>query len=190
LRPQCGIGRCRRESYDCDPAHCMPGEPTAERCNYLDDDCNDEVDEGDDLCPVGSACLAGKCVVTEGVAGTAGAGATGTGGATAAGAGGQPSSGGVGGGTAGGAADGATSGAGGVTMPAAGGSASGATGSGATGSAAVGPTSEPATTESGSGCAIGERHSRSGGFIAMLLVLGVAWVRARRRDAVARRRRP
>jgi MYXO-CTERM domain-containing protein len=36
-------------------------EPTAEKCDALDNDCNGEVDEGE-LCPVGQICVRGSCV--------------------------------------------------------------------------------------------------------------------------------
>jgi hypothetical protein len=32
-----------------------------EKCNALDDDCDDETDEGDDLCPKGEICVRGRC---------------------------------------------------------------------------------------------------------------------------------
>jgi hypothetical protein len=75
VRPQCGIGWCRRESRTCSMADCTPGEPQPERCNLLDDDCNDDVDDGD-ICPTGSVCLAGKCVAVSGDPSVAGSGGT------------------------------------------------------------------------------------------------------------------
>jgi hypothetical protein len=35
-----------------------------ETCNFLDDDCDGDLDEGD-LCPEGQACLAGECRNTQ-----------------------------------------------------------------------------------------------------------------------------
>lgn len=60
VRPVCGEGWCRRESYTCDIEDCIPGTPVEETCNFMDDDCDGEVDEGD-LCPSGHECLAGQC---------------------------------------------------------------------------------------------------------------------------------
>jgi MYXO-CTERM domain-containing protein len=37
-------------------------QPSAEKCNALDDDCNGEVDDGDDLCDAGKVCDRGRCV--------------------------------------------------------------------------------------------------------------------------------
>jgi len=61
VRPICGVGWCRRESSSCDLEHCTPGRPSEERCNFLDDDCDGDVDEGEGLCPAGEQCLAGEC---------------------------------------------------------------------------------------------------------------------------------
>lgn len=79
--------------------------PTAETCNNLDDDCNGQVDDTFNLqtdamncgacgtqCPAGNTCMAGKCMMQGGAAGTppvagAGAGGAGAGGAGAGGAG-------------------------------------------------------------------------------------------------------
>ena len=66
VRPQCGVGWCTRDSVSCEAERCTPGTPSEEKCNFLDDDCDGEIDEGD-LCAVGSACLAGRCVVLEDV---------------------------------------------------------------------------------------------------------------------------
>jgi hypothetical protein len=168
LRPQCGIGRCLRESYDCDPAHCTPGPVLTEFCNNLDDDCDGEVDNGD-LCPVGSACLAGGCVVTTGDGGSAGVPPV-TGGATAnAGAAGSVAS----GGTTGGAT---TAGSGGVVPSA------GAGGAGATGGASAGRGATPSTlpvASSGGGCAVSSRGGTAPGLGAAFCWM-VAW-RLRRR---------
>lgn len=60
VRPVCGVGWCRRESRTCDIKDCTPGEPVEEVCNFLDDDCDDEIDEGN-LCGNGFECLAGEC---------------------------------------------------------------------------------------------------------------------------------
>lgn len=60
VRPICGIGWCRQESPTCNIEDCIPGEPSEEVCNFADDDCDDEVDEGI-LCPQGEECLAGMC---------------------------------------------------------------------------------------------------------------------------------
>jgi MYXO-CTERM domain-containing protein len=37
-------------------------QPSAEKCNALDDDCNGEVDDGDGLCDAGKVCDRGRCV--------------------------------------------------------------------------------------------------------------------------------
>jgi hypothetical protein len=111
VRPQCGVGACRRESDSCDAADCTPGLPQPERCNYRDDDCNGDVDDGTP-CPEGSACLDGACVMLEGGTGgsTSGAGGVGVGGTNdAAGGGGSDTS--SGGATAGApSGDGSTAG--------------------------------------------------------------------------------
>lgn len=62
VRPQCGVGWCRRNSNSCEPEDCVPGEPSPEVCNLLDDDCDDLVDEGEDLCDAGEACQQGQCL--------------------------------------------------------------------------------------------------------------------------------
>jgi hypothetical protein len=173
LRPQCGEGRCRRESYDCDAAHCAPGVPIPERCNYLDDDCNGEVDDGE-LCAAGSACLAGKCVVTEGVGGGAGGPATGTGGAAVTGGAGPAS--------AGSASDGATggtgsTGGGGVPSSAGGSSDGGFSNTGNPGGASV---PDPAVTSSG--CALAVRELPSARFGAVLGLVAMLFGMRRRRS--------
>jgi len=101
VRPQCGVGSCRRESPTCDAKNCVPGAPAAETCNALDDDCNGEVD--DNACPGGQTCDANQCVPAEGTGGTGGGG-QGSGG-TLGGAGGVSGTGGTPG-TGGRAADG------------------------------------------------------------------------------------
>jgi hypothetical protein len=56
----CGTGECRRTVTNCEgtgPGSCTPGAASAEVCNGLDDDCDDEVDEGLDVmvsCGVGA----------------------------------------------------------------------------------------------------------------------------------------
>jgi hypothetical protein len=60
VRPQCGVGWCRREATSCDEATCFPGQPQQEECNLLDDDCDDAIDE-DAPCPAGEACVVGEC---------------------------------------------------------------------------------------------------------------------------------
>jgi hypothetical protein len=45
----CGTGACQRTTAECNmgtPVMCMPGTPTAETCNDIDDNCNGPVDEG------------------------------------------------------------------------------------------------------------------------------------------------
>ena len=45
------------------PPTCKPTiEPSAEKCDNLDNDCNGMVDDGDGLCPSGEVCMQGKCV--------------------------------------------------------------------------------------------------------------------------------
>jgi hypothetical protein len=46
LRPQCGVGLCRRESVTCRVEDCVPGLPVPELCNGADDDCNGAIDDG------------------------------------------------------------------------------------------------------------------------------------------------
>lgn len=60
VRPYCGEGACQRESRSCSVEDCTPGEPSEETCNFVDDDCDGELDEGD-LCSEGLLCLAGAC---------------------------------------------------------------------------------------------------------------------------------
>jgi len=64
VRPQCGEGWCRRESVNCDPDNCAPGEPREEICNFFDDDCDGLLDE-DVPCPEGESCQAGECRAVE-----------------------------------------------------------------------------------------------------------------------------
>jgi len=86
VRPQCGEGWCRRESLNCDPAACTPGEPRDEECNLFDDDCDAVVDE-DAPCPAGLSCQAGECrpadepgALDDGGSGEAGSGEVSSGG--------------------------------------------------------------------------------------------------------------
>ncbi len=60
VRPQCGVGWCRRDAWSCNAEDCEPGEPTEERCNLFDEDCDGLVDE--DSCPVGEVCSDFECV--------------------------------------------------------------------------------------------------------------------------------
>jgi len=62
VRPQCGVGWCRRNANTCDASDCEPGEPEPETCNFLDDDCDDELDEGM-ICGDGYVCERGTCEV-------------------------------------------------------------------------------------------------------------------------------
>src|SRR5262249_10155622 len=55
VRPTCGLGWCRRESWSCNVADCTPGEPREEECNAFDDDCDDVLDEGA-TCEAGLSC--------------------------------------------------------------------------------------------------------------------------------------
>jgi uncharacterized protein (TIGR03382 family) len=60
VRPQCGIGWCRRDAWSCNAEDCDPGDPVAELCNLLDDDCDGPIDE--DTCPSGQVCAELACV--------------------------------------------------------------------------------------------------------------------------------
>jgi len=60
VRPQCGLGWCRRQSLSCSPADCHPGPPMAETCNAFDDDCDGELDNN--ACPSGYTCAGEACV--------------------------------------------------------------------------------------------------------------------------------
>lgn len=90
VRPQCGEGWCRRESINCDPAACTPGEPRDEECNLFDDDCDAVVDE-DAPCPADLACQAGECRAADAPGGLddGGSGASGEPGSGSGGAGGS-----------------------------------------------------------------------------------------------------
>jgi hypothetical protein len=64
VRIVCGVGLCARYASGCD-GQCTPGEPLAESCNGYDDDCDDIVDNGDDLSLCGAPglrCVGGKCL--------------------------------------------------------------------------------------------------------------------------------
>jgi len=61
VKPACGLGWCRRESWSCSIDDCMPGEPRPEECNAFDDDCDDVLDEGVD-CGAGLVCQEGYCI--------------------------------------------------------------------------------------------------------------------------------
>jgi hypothetical protein len=107
VKPTCGVGWCRRESWSCKEEDCTPGDPRTEECNAFDDDCDDSIDEGAE-CGAGKMCEAGYCVPDAPASGASGAGgqgaAAGQGGAAGkAGASGQGGTAGVN--TAGGASD-------------------------------------------------------------------------------------
>ncbi|MFO7178900.1 MAG: putative metal-binding motif-containing protein [Pseudomonadota bacterium] len=60
-------GACAAGLTDCSdgggPPACRPAvQPTAERCDNVDNDCNGMVDDGEGLCPEGRHCFQGKCV--------------------------------------------------------------------------------------------------------------------------------
>ena len=77
VKPTCGVGWCRRESWSCDVEDCEPGEPRIEESNSFDDDCDDVLDESAD-CGAELVCQAGLCVASSG-AGQSGAGQSGAG---------------------------------------------------------------------------------------------------------------
>jgi hypothetical protein len=60
VKPYCGEGACSRQSPSCTLDACVPGEPSPEICNFVDDDCDGDLDEGE-ICPQGQECLAGTC---------------------------------------------------------------------------------------------------------------------------------
>ena len=73
VRPECGLGWCRRYAASCDaPQDCTPGPPRPEVCNLFDDDCDGVIDNGTDLqlCGEGSACRAGVCIPFDGGSGS------------------------------------------------------------------------------------------------------------------------
>jgi MYXO-CTERM domain-containing protein len=60
-------GVCAAGLTDCADASgessCRPARsPSDESCNGLDDDCNGDTDEGEDLCPTGEICVKARCV--------------------------------------------------------------------------------------------------------------------------------
>lgn len=52
-----GIEQCRDGQLTCVPLQ----EPHEEECNAVDDDCDGEIDDGDDLCDEGMICYRGTC---------------------------------------------------------------------------------------------------------------------------------
>jgi hypothetical protein len=63
----CGVGACRRSVQRClngVEQPCVPGQPSAEVCNGIDDDCDGLIDDG--ACPVGQRCEAGGCCIVDG----------------------------------------------------------------------------------------------------------------------------
>jgi hypothetical protein len=74
VKPTCGVGWCRRESWSCRDEDCMPGEPRAEECNAFDDDCDDVLDEDVD-CGAELVCQDGVCVTAGSTAGQSGSSA-------------------------------------------------------------------------------------------------------------------
>ncbi len=52
-----GVMQCRDGELVCVATQ----EPSAEKCNAIDDNCDGETDEGDDLCPKGEICVKGSC---------------------------------------------------------------------------------------------------------------------------------
>lgn len=54
VRPECGVGMCRRAANSCEPSDCTPGSPTAEVCNFADDDCNGVIDDVPAGCETGA----------------------------------------------------------------------------------------------------------------------------------------
>ncbi len=62
-------GACAAGLTDCSDdggaPECRPAvQPTEERCDNIDNDCNGAVDDGEGLCPVGRHCFQGKCVAS------------------------------------------------------------------------------------------------------------------------------
>jgi hypothetical protein len=58
-------GVCKDGTQQCAKGELMctqSVQPSAEKCNALDDDCNGEVDDGDGLCAAGKVCDRGRCV--------------------------------------------------------------------------------------------------------------------------------
>ncbi|HEY6078372.1 MAG TPA: DUF4114 domain-containing protein [Polyangiaceae bacterium] len=61
------MGACALGKTDCseneEPGQCRDVvKPTDERCDNVDNDCDGQVDDGDELCPVGKVCDHGSCV--------------------------------------------------------------------------------------------------------------------------------
>jgi hypothetical protein len=53
----CGQGACTRTMANClngVPQACAPGSPATEICNFIDDDCDGEIDEGRTTCGLGA----------------------------------------------------------------------------------------------------------------------------------------
>jgi hypothetical protein len=127
VRPQCGVGWCRRESPTCRVEDCVPGPPMPEQCNLADDDCNGEVD--DQACPAGLTCQVNQCVAggSGGTLGGADAGASGGSGGSATGSGGSGRD--AGDGSGGSSGSGGMSGASGMTGATAGSGGASVTGS-------------------------------------------------------------
>ena len=64
----CGTGACAREVAACvdgRPQECVPGQPSAEVCNGIDDDCDGVVDNGA-TCTGGKTCQDGACACPQG----------------------------------------------------------------------------------------------------------------------------
>jgi hypothetical protein len=165
LRPQCGVGSCRRESPSCEAKDCTAGTPMPEVCNWLDDDCNDLIDDGA-TCPAGKTCIDGACVAGDDPTGGAGRAPS----VPAGGTGGTPASG------------GATTG-GGPAGPAGGSSSSHPGTSGSPGAAAGTPPASGGSgsdSDSASGCTVGGSRAAA---LGAWLFLGVmtAFARWRRR---------
>lgn len=161
VRPQCGEGFCRNESFTCNVADCVPSPAQSERCNLLDDDCDGEVDEGS-LCAEGLACLGGRCAPSDGSTPAADGGGGGVGSA-------PPNEGGTRPGMAGAAGSRPNSGAG------------GSPGAPVAGIAGTGDEAPEAPRESGCSAALGP--AARPGIAAVLAVLAACAVRLRRRGA-------
>lgn len=59
-----GEGACADGVMQCQDGElaCVPTQgPSNEQCNAVDDDCDGDTDEGDDLCPKGKICVKGRC---------------------------------------------------------------------------------------------------------------------------------
>jgi hypothetical protein len=53
-----GTMQCRAGGLECVPVQ----QPAEEKCNAIDDNCDGQVDEGNNLCPAGFVCFRGNCV--------------------------------------------------------------------------------------------------------------------------------